>query len=520
MKKVLFSIFILVFILNSCIKDNSEFIDKSKQITIENRENIANREVMNNLDVFSKAFSRGLILYDDLRYFIKSKSETEQGKETEQGNGFEELLLNCIKSEDIRKGTTFEEQLDSLIFYYSNGKSSSEVIKSILSVYPTISINIPDKFLNIDWDTDDLGKTPAVVYYEPDTIISFNGENIQTNYFNKEKTIYYLNLKISEKFLELDLTSGSINNGQLNINDFIAELSDNCKQKVKLYFNTIVEDCKNYDDKIIFDISELYKIMNSCDKIIYNNTFSDFTPPLCLTMPIRDVDDQHYTYNYWEGIEFQSVNAGANIDNQPGGEKYFTFVFIWANAKNGGTQSHKRYYQILKYHLYTEATYTWIPDISVCDDRDILSGNTDGCGYFELNDPGEIFHYSFSEGAGKYFFSLSDSRWYLNDIGKFFNLEIVEFDPVTTTTESGGGTISTHSMSFDFKVPLFEGVSFGGGYKESGSTKVSHSTSITGASIVPIGQDPIDWCDQESQFLDYPWGNLINVRVGCDVLEY
>ncbi len=33
-------------------------------------------------------------------------------------------------------------------------------------------------------------------------------------------------------------------------------------------------------------------------------------------------------------------------------------------------------------------------------------------------------------------------------------------------------------------------------------------------------EGPIDYCDQESQFLDFPWGNILLLRIGCDVLEY
>ena len=515
MKKLFFFSIISILFLYSCVKE-----DKLFNSNIEYRNigvtNDSSTEVLDNIKVFSKALSRGLILYSDLRAFIKNKSVDETN------TGYKELLLNCIKTEDIGSRITFEEKIDSLVFHFSNGKRSSEIINSILTQFPTFSINIPDKFINIDWDINDLGKTPAVVYYQPDTIINYNGEEIQTDYFTTENTIYYINLKVSENFYEVDLASGKINNKNLNINDFIGDLPDSCKLKVLNYFNTITENCKKYNNKVIFNIFELYSIINNCDQLNEEEEITINNPvPLCTTTPIRDVDNQHYTYNYFEGIELTNVSAADYMDNQPGGEKYFTFVFVWANAKDGGTQLHKRYYQIAKYDLFTPPTWEWIPDLSDCNDTDILSGNTDHCGYFELVNPAVIFHYSFNDNVAKHFFSLKDSRWYLYDVGKFFNLEIVEFDPETTSTTSGVTSTSEHKINIDIKVPIF--AQYGGGnvgWEVKTIQKVSYSTIIKGASIVPLGQDPIDWCDQEEQFLDYPWGNLLQIRVGCDVLEY
>ncbi len=467
-------------------------------------------DVMDDISALAKALSRGLILNSDLRAFIKGSSVDEKN------NGFNEILLNCIKSDDIGKGTTFEESLDSLVRFYSGGFGSNEVISDILLQFPTFSINIPDKFTEIDWDINDLGKTPAVVYYTPDTVINFNGAEKLNDIFTNERTIYYLNLKPAEGYAEVDLATGKLNNGKLNINDFIGDLSDSCKQEVYNYFNKIIDDCKNHNSKVIFEFSELYKIINGCDKIKDIDDVNDTPPPFCLTTPIRDVDDQHYTYNYWVGVEFQSVDAVAHVNNQPGGEKYFTFVYHWANAKDGAQQSHHRYYQMLASDLFTPATYVWVPDLSECDDEDILSGNTEHCGYFELDEPGSIQYHALPENAGKFFFSLSDSRWYLDDVGKFFNLDICEYDEVTTSYQRKH--TETYTSSIDIKVPLFEKASIG--WKFTNSVSVGSSVSITGASIVPIGQDPIDWCDQEEQYLDYAWGDIIYIRTGVDVLEY
>ena len=509
MKKYSFLYIFIFLLIFSCSKE-----DKYSDSNIASKLNIRNEknDVMNDLSTFSKALSRGLILNSDLRAFIKNNSVDNKDK------GFKELLLNCIKLEDIGKGTTFEEALDSLVRLYSNGRGSNLVLSNILSQIPTLCISIPDKFTKIDWHIDELGKTPAVVYYTPDTIINYNGTNIQSDYFTKEKTIYYLDLKPAEGYLEVDLTTGKLNNGELNINDFIGDLSDSCKQEVYIYLNTIIDNCKKYNSKVIFEVDSLYNIINGCMKIKDVDDVTTDPPPFCLTTPIRDVDDQHYTYNYWEGLEFQSIDAIDVVNNQPGGEKYFNFGYFWANAKDGYQQSHKRFYNIKALDLYDPPTYQWVYDLSYCDDDEILSGNAYFCGYLEQIDPGKLKHYSFSDNSGKWFFSKSDYRWYLNDVGKFFNLEIVEVDPTTTTSSSGSS--STYTASISISVPLFEKAGGSVGWTYKNSVTVSSSTSFSGASIVTIGQDPIDWCDQEEQYLDYPWGNLIYVRTGVDVLEY
>ncbi len=508
----LFLYIIILFISISCSKEDrvNKFDISSKSLLRE-----GNYDVLDDISVFSRALSRGLVLNRYLRSFIKERSIDNQNV------GFKELLINCIRSEEIGLGVTFEESLDSLVRYYSNGQGSNEVISNILSQLPTFSVRIPDKFANIIWNINEVIKTPAVVYYTPDTIITANGSIIQTEYFSRDKTIYYLELTPAEGYLELDLNSGTLNNGGLKIQDFIGDLSDSCKQSFDDYINTITDNCKKYSNRVIFEVHRMYDIINGCSKIndLDDDTSPPPTPPLCLTEPIRDVDDQHYTYNYYEGFGFQSVDAVDYVNNQPGGEKYFAFIFFWAHAKNGSKISHKRTYFARVTDLYKPPKYKWVPDLSDCDDRDILSGNTDGCGYWELVSPGKVLHYSIPVNS-RYFFEATDSRWYLDDVGKYFMLEIVEVDEVSTSSTHGSSVSTSSTLKVDFSVPFYEKVNAGGGWSFTDSKKVQSSTTITGASIVTIGQEPIDWCDQESKYLNYAWGNILSVKTGVDVLHY
>lgn len=484
----------LAFTLVQCNKNSNSFIDESKLISRSINSNI-------NANLFAKALSKALVFDKNLRDFIKNKSRYNDD------GSFAWILLSCVRNENIDGERTFEDAI--LSHYYENESNipKEKLYDNVLYAFPTFELKIPDRLYNIDWNTSDATKTPSVVYYNPDPITYFNGALSHNPKFLEESTIYFINLRLSESTLSVNTIDSTINNSTLLLKDLYGNISDSCKLAVNNHLDSISESCKRNQTHVLVSLRDIYKIINNCNDEISTTTTtttSTSSDPLCLTDPIRDVDDDHYTYNYFEGLELLSEDALNYIDNQPGGEDVFTFAFIWANAKNGGMQSHDRRFIVNRNEIYEPPVYEWTEtdDPFYCPEWDDYAP----CGYYKLIEGGYPIHFSFPSTWGTHFFSYSDSRWDLDDVGKFFNLEIVEYDE--TTSSSTSGYSNTYSVSIEFTVPLFEKAgSLGWSFKNSFS--VSHSTTITGSSIVPIGQDPIDWCDQEEQYLDYPWGSVL-----------
>ncbi len=501
----------------SCSKEPERIIHNSKGVL-----NVRSNSIDSNVLIFSLGLSRALTMEDSLRLFIKDKSNPNCND-----CGYNDLLLNCIKGEQVTPSKTFEEILIPYMNIYCPDNIIVEnIITYILNNFPSVSLKIPDKFLYVNWNPQDLGQTPAIVFYTTDeTIVCYNGGIISPNsIIDENSTTFYLNFSVSEFTVALD-NQGNINNSSLNISQLLGGLTPECETALSDYFDEVGAEnsCLVTPTNKLVSIDSIYAIVNECNEPTIippsDPIIESPPPPLCLTTPLRDVDDNHYTWNYFDGFKVP-LDQIPYINNQPGGEDKFSFVFVWVHAKNGAASEHEWHVNVPAFKLVKPAVYHW--DLSDCDDDDILAGDTDDCAKLTVESAKESLYYK-TEDRNE-FFHFKDSRWYLDDEGKFFTLSIVEFDETTKqlSTNSTNGSSTTHTTNIGITVPFYEKVKANGGYtyKYTSSRSISTSVTIKGASIVPIGKHPIDWCDQESQFLTYPWGTIMLLTTGCDVRSY
>ena len=487
------------------------FYSCNKGTSLNNVDNL--REQNNIINIFCKSFSRALILDVNLREQVKSKSISSSS------NSFDEILLRCFFDENNNESRFI---LDSLIEHYANGTSSQVIIEQLLSLFPTLSLKIPDKFASIDWDVHNLAKTPSIVYYDSTYQTYYNGGRTDPIFFNDEKSIYYIALIQSETYLAIDHNYNILKN-RLNLYDIIGQINDSCKKKLDNYIQSISDPCRKIGGYTVIKTKKLYNLLNDCqDPSPYEDTnASPPSQPLCTTTPIRDVDDNHYTYNYWEGIKILSETAAKVMANQPF-ENTYLFVLNWVHPFDGEQLTHSRRWPISKGDLYIPAKYKWVPDLSDCDDDDILAGDTNQCGYWELVKKAKLKPYSLSiNGYKSWFFTKSDSRWYLDNVGKYFPFQMFEIDETSTVISTSGenGKTTTKSFELSLPIPMFEKIATEK-WVYSSTHKVKWSTEITALSVIELGSDIIDWCDQESTYLEYPVGGFVYLNIGCDVLEY
>jgi len=458
---------------------------------------------------FAKALSSALINEEQIRVFLKSEINNETNK-------YKEILLSCIKNEDIGDGRKFKDVLST----YFKGQSTGSEYDAVLEAFPTMSLSLPFTLSSINWDVEDLSKTPAIVYYAPDAVINYKGQVVSTPYFESDKTIYYINLRPSEGFISMNLVDSTINNSSIGFGDIIGNRSDSCKTSVKDYIDEIMDSCKRSENNVIISLDDLYGVLNRCKPVTTPDDTNTSSSPMCVTTPIREVDNDHFTYNYFDGFQLSDELALDYIDNQPGGENLYTFVFVWAHSYFDAQNSHKRLINVSRHDLYQPSTWVFIITDPDCDDYN--SGNEQFCGYWKLVSEGYLKYFQIPEDDGRFMFGYSDSRWELDNIGKFYSLDICEYDANTTSASSSTTTSNTHKVDIQFSVPKFLKTVLNGGidYTYTHSSEVKYSTTVVGDKIVPIGMEPVDWCDQEEPLQSYPWGTMLDLTLGVDVLEY
>lgn len=195
----------------------------------------------------------------------------------------------------------------------------------------------------------------------------------------------------------------------------------------------------------------------------------------------------------------------------------FIFLFVYTFTPNG--------YSNITRQIVANAGYT---DIMVPREYEIeLYYDDNGNSYvkylWEIDEHPKFWE--FPENINIFGAKNYTNNWTLDSKGQYFELNISEVDYSTSSTgsSSGNSNSETHTIGFNMSIPIFEKA----GLNASSHTSYTYSKTLSynsnmnfkAASVVPIGQLPIDYCDQESQCEDFLFGTILNLNICADIEE-
>jgi hypothetical protein len=304
MKRCLIVFLGLLLISLSCRK-NDEINDVSMQAIIDSKEPALQEMVKMRLSlakVISIAFQD-----DEFTNYFKDRF----GKRSERGNFFEECLL-IRHSEDkvLSDGTTLRQLLKRIMDQEVVSLFGSNFIDHILEYDPRVTLKLPDMFLSIDWDTENVRPAVFATYpaksYEDDLVGYHFGKVVEKNRAIVIPQVFHVNIKASEDFVLFNKETllDEFNN---NIDEYLPQLVD-CESVRGDIFNS----SEKYNQNIIVDLRRAFHLWHQMCS--YRGNFVDTTG--CIDLCQRNCINPpttKYIFNHFSMTSFASFAAFTDV---------------------------------------------------------------------------------------------------------------------------------------------------------------------------------------------------------------
>lgn len=498
---ITFLLLLGLMILESCEKDKTskELLQMSESIEKGNNSAIASsRSEVSEIteittpdeanEALAIALSKALHDSEAVRQFIVDKSDKNEIRHRE-------ILLGLTQNEVVSEGKSFEEILTENTSAELATAYSENLVNTMLSQNPLLTIKIPDRFINVDWNVAEMAPTVRVISRSGETVDYYNGQVLVGNPLSENQSIFFVKVGSSELHTLVDLETLETISGN-KLSTLYSEEIIACESVV----NTLAEK-EEYPFmlgyilvNIMEDIFEKYE--TSC-------AVGSAPPPPPPTGDPCEEDcfrDCGQDGNFWKSIALNDLASFEVIDNQPcpGGEDVFVFKIFWAHVKNGQSQRAEE---------FPKAVYRndlLIPG-TVSTQYTIIGFTTQMWGTATFQVP--IWGYIITEepatlnpvAMDRHIFgeSVFINEWTLDDQGDYFGFNVEEIDELSCTYVAGQSSTSDQEVSIGVEVNVFKKIIGIGGtieYEFSHTKKVDQKWTYKANSSVNCGKSGANYC--------------------------